>query len=102
MKIVETRPTMRWRYDAFIGYAREDEPYFGSKGIDHLRHAFQQKTGRELRLFIDTEGLENAQLWEQRITLAIKSSAAFIAVVTPRYLHSRWCVREWDSFLTYD
>ena len=91
-------------YDAFVSYARADEGKtdFLANRIADLREAFRSRAGRELRLFIDTAEIKNAQLWEQRINLALRSSATFVAVVTASYPNSEWCTREWNIFVTLE
>lgn len=88
-------------YDAFISYARFDEHLGGFVAAlaAKMREIFRSQTGRKLRLFVDSESIPSASLWEKRILVALSASATLIAVQTPSYLTSEWCGCEWDTFL---
>jgi hypothetical protein len=61
-------------YDAFISYARFDECLGGFVAAlaAKMREIFRSQTGCELRLFVDTEGVPSASLWEKRILAALR------------------------------
>jgi hypothetical protein len=88
-------------YDVFLSYAQVDDEndQFVSKLAQELQRAFQLHTGRPLRIFLDTREIATAQIWEERIRGALERSAVMVAVLTPSYLHSRWCGLEWDHFV---
>jgi hypothetical protein len=65
---------------------------------EDIRAVFSQRTKRQLRIFIDRQEISTAQLWQERISGALRSSAILIAVVTNNYLASQWCRDEWDYF----
>jgi hypothetical protein len=84
-------------YDVFLSYARAD----GSDVADlvrELERIFRSHAGQPLRMFIDTKDVGVGQQWERRILGALERSAVMIAVLTPSYLTSEWCRREWDRF----
>lgn len=84
-------------YDVFLSYARPD----GSEVADlvrELERLFRSHAGQPLRMFIDTKDVGVGQHWERRILGALERSAVMIAVLTPSYLASEWCRREWDRF----
>jgi hypothetical protein len=91
---------MSWDYDVFVSYSRHDERFTGliTAITSHMRDTFRSLTGRDLKLFVDTEEVSNASLWEERIYAALHGSTALIAMQTPSYLTSQWCAREWDVF----
>ena len=95
---------MNWKYDAFISYSRADRGGASDliRVVNQLRRSFQTATKRELLLFIDSENIENAELWEKRINLALRSSAIFIPIISTNYLKSKWCTRELDIFLALE
>ncbi|KAL9678821.1 hypothetical protein QQ045_016672 [Rhodiola kirilowii] len=81
-------PSFRYRYDAFLSFRGED-----------TRHTFTARLYKALRevgvrVFIDDEGLKGGDKVKPNLLEAIQDSAFAIAVISPRYAESRWCLEE--------
>ena len=86
-------------YDVFLSYARDDDELeVITRLSDDIRAVFQQRTRRQLRIFVDRQEIPTAQLWQERISSALHGSSLLVAVVTENYLVSQWCRHEWDYF----
>ena len=76
------------RFDAFISCRRlpADEAFVDQLERDLGRHG--------KKLWIDRAKIEPAAHWEQRITLGIEASKAFIFLLAPESLASEQCMKE--------
>ena len=86
-------------YDVFVSYAHEDDQRFVNHLIGELRYQFALITGRELQIFFDQDGIPTAQRWERQIQAAMTRCGVLLAVLSPAYLRSIWCGREFDFFM---
>ncbi len=72
-----------------------------------LGHRVQQSTsaqhalysGRRLDIFFDRTEIRDGQDWQSRIYQGLRTSSLFIAFLSPTYLESEWCRREWEEYL---
>jgi TIR domain len=89
-------------YDIFLSYARSDnlenEGYV-EKLVATVSSVYHDRTGRDLRIFMDLDEIATAQIWERKINAALRRSSIMISVLSPAYFRSPWCGREWDSFI---
>jgi hypothetical protein len=86
-------------YDVFLSYARSDDTQGAITHLtDEIRKIFTQRTGHPPRVFFDQQDILTAQLWQERISSALRTSALLIAVISETYLASQWCRNEWDYF----
>jgi hypothetical protein len=86
-------------YDLFVSYVRvDDEQGAVTHLTDKIRAIYARRTKRQLRVFFDRQEIQTAELWEERISGALRRSTLLVAVVTDAYLSSRWCRSEWDHF----
>ena len=46
----------------------------------------------------DVAKLRAGENWQTAIQTGIEKTAAFVAVVSPRYQNSQWCARERNEF----
>lgn len=53
---------------------------------------------REPKIFIDTKQ-ETGVHWPQNIQKALKKTRILLAVWSPHFFRSQWCVAEWESML---
>jgi len=87
----------------FLSYARSDDEYYGG-AITHLAedlvNAYQIHYGRTLQLFVDRKTLEWGSVWEKRLTTELESTTFFLAIITPSYLKSTACRKEFTQFDT--
>ena len=96
-------------YDAFISYRHSELDDFVAGKLHKKLESFKipkviknkiknGKKGIE-RVFRDVEELPLSDDLSESITTALNNSDFFIAVCTPRYIESKWCMKELEVFL---
>ena len=89
------------RYDFFVSYARRDnaEGWIARfvEGILAEHKTFSG--GRELTCFFDQSEIRTGDDWQHRIHHGVAESRVFLAFVSPRYLASEWCRKEWRAWI---
>ena len=88
-------------YDVFISYAHHDNETHGNwihEFQQRLADFFRSRTGQRLKVFLDEDGLRTGNVLSDRLVQAMENSALFIPILSPVYLSSPWCRRE---FLHY-
>jgi hypothetical protein len=108
---------MPYQYDIFLSYRRSPlrsewlTEHFVPLFWDIVREEIAAETGRapagiffdqsdlseETRKF-DQYGIEPGENWRNKLRGAIKSSRCMVALWSPLYFHSEWCLIEWKSF----
>src|SRR5262249_8127901 len=86
-------------YDVFVSY-RHKEPV-----LDWLRHHFYPKLQRWLpnvmprdpEIFVDWQ-IEVGSAWPLTLREGLLRSRCMVAICTPEYFRSPWCLAEWRSF----
>jgi hypothetical protein len=94
-----------YEYDVFLSYAHIDnEPVIeGDPGwVDFfeglLRGRLRVRLGSaEVRIFRDPR-LQLLGEFSEQLVQTLNSSAAFIGILSPRYVESDWCIREIEKF----
>uniref|UniRef100_A0A7N0U1K1 TIR domain-containing protein n=1 Tax=Kalanchoe fedtschenkoi TaxID=63787 RepID=A0A7N0U1K1_KALFE len=87
-RLYDDFPSFRHRYDVFLSFRGEDtRETFTARIFSAL-----VKVG--VRVFIDNEGLKGGDEVSPNLLEAIHDSAFAIAVISPRYADSRWCLEE--------
>lgn len=91
------------RYHVFLSYARVDNGPNADGWVtafhDRLVAQHLTQSGRPLRPFFDKLEIADGQDWEHRIGTGLRNSQLFIAFISPNYLDSEWCRREWERYL---
>jgi hypothetical protein len=91
-------------FAAFVSYSHRDDEY--DEGAirqlaERLERALRAFTGRaDLAVFFDRQAIEWGDAWRVRIGEGVATSAALIPVVTPSYLASEECRREFEEFVS--
>ena len=88
------------QFDVFISYARADNR---DGGINRLVSAIEEEyarflPGSSLRIFFDTQAIENGEDWSNRLYTGLKQSRMMIAMLSANYLASTWCRKEWQTW----
>ena len=90
----------------FLSYSRKDnQPKVdGGEGwitAFHRRLQAQHKayTGRELKVFFDTEQIDHGSDWKGRLGQGLRTSRLFLAFLSPNYMRSPNCRWEWEEYL---
>jgi hypothetical protein len=90
------------RHDVFVSYARpDDEAGRVARFVDDLQAAYETAVDRPLRIFFDSSSVGLADRWESRIASALRSSEVLLPMVSPAFLRSRWCGREFVEFRSH-
>jgi hypothetical protein len=84
--------------DLFISYAHADDPRWVQAFEDELRDEVSRRLGLGISIWQDTSRIRAGENWQVAIQDGIRQSAAFIAIVSPRYQNSHWCARERNEF----
>ena len=93
---------MAYEYDVFISYRRDPDPkewtqkIFLPKFQSFLREELGKK---DLKIFIDEQGIEGGQYWEDTLKLALARSKCLVPILMTSYFQSQWCVREFSVML---
>jgi len=88
-------------YDFFISYAHDDNTANAGwvhRFCDKLIARYRAQTGKKPDIFLDRDGLNTGNVLSDRLQNALNESRIFIPVLSPTYLSSRWCRREFLHF----
>ncbi|XP_050365666.1 LOW QUALITY PROTEIN: disease resistance protein RPV1-like [Argentina anserina] len=77
-----------WKYDVFLSFRGEDSR---NSFTDHLHYALNQ---RGINVFRDTEKLQKGKSISPELLKAIEESRFVVAVLSPNYATSSWCLDE--------
>jgi len=92
----------------FLTYARLDDEVptldRDAKGwvrylYDQLQLALRQRLGDEVEFWRDRKDIDENCLFEHLIEEGLEGSTLLLAVVSPSYIKSTWCQREWQLFI---
>lgn len=87
---------------AFMSYVSQDDDDNDGK-LTKLRVKLEQAVGlfiaEDFRIFQDRVSVRWGDRWEDRILQSLDEAVFFIAIITPRFFKSEWCLREFDLFL---
>jgi len=87
-------------FDVFFSYSHSDND---NGWINDFHNKFmslyKKMTGDVLKAFIDNESIMTADIWGNKIINSIKESKICVAFVSPSYIKSEWCRKEWDHFV---
>jgi TIR domain-containing protein len=72
--------------DVFVSYSRRDSEF-----VSHLADSIQ---GQGKEVWVDTEGIADAEVFPEAIKRAIEQSDAFLFVITPSAVQSAYCENE--------
>lgn len=89
-----------YEYDLFISYRRTDAVMRWIKNHFHplIRAWLSENLTRDPKIFIDWEQ-ETGVDWPTNIRVALQKSRYLVAIWSPQYFTSEWCVAEWESML---
>ena len=88
--------TIKRKYDVFCSYAHVDnDGGWVDSFIEKLASIYRKLTGEPLKVFMDRESIITSEVWEKKITGALEESRLLLAVLSPSFFHSKWCIKEW-------
>lgn len=84
--------------DLFVSYAHGEDKRWIQAFEEELRDEVSGRLGLGISIWQDTLRLRAGENWQAAIQQGIETSAAFVAIVSPRYQNSQWCARERNEF----
>jgi hypothetical protein len=87
-----------FEHDLFLSYAHGDDPRWVQAFADELRDEVSRRLGLGIAVWQDVAKLRAGENWQAAIQTGIDKTAAFVAIVSPRYQNSQWCARERNEF----
>jgi hypothetical protein len=87
---------VRFEYDIYVSYAHLDSEWV-NEFVRRLEVRVEQFAGRDTSIYSDTK-LSGADAFEEQLSRAVRSSALLVAVVTPSYVNSKYCLDELARF----
>ena len=91
-------------FDLFVSYSRRDNQQGRIRElvtvIQSQHHAITG--GTELRIFFDTEDIKGGDDWEHRLLGGIRSARLLLACLSPSYLESEYCAKEFIEYLKHE
>lgn len=89
-----------YAYDLFVSYRRTPNvrEWVRNHLVPRLSDALADELEREPRIFMDAE-LEVGVRWPDRLVWALQRSRLMLAVWSPPYFTSAWCMAEWQTML---
>lgn len=91
---------MSYEHDVFLSYTTASSngawvrEHFGEMLTDRLDNAMPRRPS--VFLFQDQE---SATAWPEHLANALRRSRVLVAVISPPYFRSPWCVAEWASMV---
>jgi TIR domain len=87
-------------YDPFFSYAHRDDgtgliPFFFERLKAIQGHFCPSEPWWP---FLDRPALRNADDWEQKLLGGVSTCGVLVVFLSPAYLASEWCRREWEAF----
>ncbi len=91
------------QHHLFLSYAHADNGPDNNGWVKAFRDRLQQQhrlySGRKLDIFYDKVGIQEGDIWQATIYENLRSSKLFVAFLSPAYIRSAWCKREWEEYL---
>lgn len=87
-----------YRYDVFLSYSRSGSAlkWMNNHFYPKLLDCLVDQVAPAPSVFLDTS-MHRALDWPLEIEDALRRSKILVAVLTPPYFESRWCMAEWRS-----
>lgn len=89
-----------YEYDIFLSYKRSKliDEWVGKFFLRYFPDHLSEAIGRPARIFWDQDSIDWGEDWKEKIHLGLRTSKILLAVCTPLYFQSEWCVSEWKTF----
>jgi hypothetical protein len=89
-----------YRYDLFLSYRRTPNVSAWVRNHFHpgLRNCLWDELEYEPQIFLDIEQ-DPGTPWPEHLKWALQRSRLVVAVLSPPYFTSRWCMAEWQTIL---
>lgn len=100
--IAATRATHGGDASMLVSYVRDDDEFLGgamTAFARELARSYRFRTGRGIDVFIDQDDLGWGRDFQQQLDRAADQTTFLLVMVTPNYLRSDPCRREFERFL---
>jgi TIR domain len=90
-----------YQYDVFVSYRRTGNvrDWVRNHLYPRLEDALADEMDRPPELFVDVTGIEAGDRWPVQLESALQRSRLLLAVWSPPYFTSPWCLAEWRTML---
>jgi|SRR6516164_2971405 hypothetical protein len=86
------------QYDIFISYSHKDDLTWIAAFERALVQELRGKLGNDPVVWRDEENIRLGQNWKDTIRESIQATAVFVAILSPGYQFSDWCMHERKCF----
>jgi hypothetical protein len=86
-------------YDIFLSYSRRGgnaARWVQTHLVEVLTKCLEDELGRTPKVFLDTR-METGTKWPLELERGLRRSRMLLAVLSPLYFKSEWCLAEWES-----
>jgi len=97
-----------YKHDAFVSYAHVDNRPLGPYAAEwievivcYLKRRLTTLLKRPADMWHDPQLPGNARLWPELVE-HLHGATVFLAVTSPGYLHSTWCLKELSEFVRWN
>ena len=70
-----------------------------SRLVEAIKADYLRVTGTTLRVFFDTDEIRSMDAWEARILTGLRQSKMMVAILSPSYFASAYCLKEWEIYV---
>lgn len=98
--MADTTEINDYQYEIFLSYSRKEgvRDWVWNHFEPMLRMWLDAEMPREPRIFIDKQ-MDTGVKWPLELQNKLKQSKCLVAVWSPQYFRSEWCMAEWQSML---
>lgn len=92
---------MAYEFDIFLSYKRgQQHGTWVNEILWPLLAPYIEDAvgGRDIRIFKDDREILSGSEWEKSIMKSLLNSRIMVAVLSPKYFNSEWCIREFQMF----
>ncbi len=90
-------------FDLFVSYAhKDDQSGWVAAFVEAIRAEHARFSNVPLRIFFDREAIRSMDDWEHRILTGLRSAKVMLAVLSPNYVASAFCRREWQTYVEHE
>ena len=89
---------MTYEYDVFLSYTRSGGAgeWVRNHFFDTLHDCLNNAMPREPRIFVDW-AQETGIVWPDNLAHSLNRSRVMVAILSPPYFRSTWCLAEWST-----
>jgi len=87
--------------EVFISYSREKNEFnVVTEFHKQLQHNLKIRTDSSTTIFIDHQDIQAGEVFEKRIRAVLENAKVMIILLSPIWLNSEWCRKEYRIFAT--